>query len=169
MLLLSCNCPCACATTNEFQQQQQQHYIGIIIIKRWICRKICNNLCRCICMLLLLYNVLVVHLYLWMHNGRWTTRTTTWYTWPWPSLLQLTIDPWKTIILNTSGWWTPLSITHGSLEDHYTKQFSWQTDTPLLQLTIDPCKTTTPNKFHDRLTPPPPPIDHRCMEDHYTT
>ena len=80
MLLLSCNCPCACATTHKFQQQKQQLYIGIIIIKRWIIPKIWNNFCRWICMLLLLLlcNFLVLHLLLWMHNGRWTIRKTTW-------------------------------------------------------------------------------------------
>ena len=29
-------------------------------------------------------------------------------------------------------------------------------------------KTITPNNFHNRLNPTPPPIDHRSMEDHYT-
>ena len=60
-----CCCPAIVLVHVQLQInfQQQQHYIGIIIIKRWIIRKICNNLCRCICMLLLLlYNVLVVHL-----------------------------------------------------------------------------------------------------------
>ena len=64
--------------------------------------------------------------------------------WPCPSFLQLTIDPWKTIILNTSGWYTPC------------------------QSSMDLWKIITPNNFHDKLTPPPP-IDHRSMEDHYTT
>ena len=40
---------------------------------------------------------------------------------------------------------------------------------PPLQLTIDPWKITTENHFQDRLTPLPPPIDYRSMEDHYTT
>ena len=38
-----------------------------------------------------------------------------------------------------------------------------------LQSTIDPWKTITLNQFPDRLTPPPTPIDHRSMDDHYTT
>ena len=40
-------------------------------------------------------------------------------------------------------------------------QMSWP---PLLQSTIDLWNTTTPHKFW----PPPPPIDHRSMEYHYT-
>ena len=39
---------------------------------------------------------------------------------------------------------------------------------PLLQLTIDLWKTSTPHQFHGRLTPPPPPINHRSMQDHNT-
>ena len=37
------------------------------------------------------------------------------------------------------------------------------------QLSMDLWKTITPNNFHDRLTLPPPPINHRSTEDHYTT
>ena len=40
---------------------------------------------------------------------------------------------------------------------------------PPSQLSMDQWKTTTLNKFHGRLTPPLPPIEHRSMEDHYTT
>ena len=36
------------------------------------------------------------------------------------------------------------------------------------QLSIDIWKTITLHNFHDRLIPPPPPIDHRSMADHYT-
>ena len=36
-------------------------------------------------------------------------------------------------------------------------------DGPPCQLSMDLWKTITPNHFHDRLTPPPPPIDHRSM------
>ena len=39
---------------------------------------------------------------------------------------------------------------------------------PSPSLTIDLWKTTTLHQFHDGLTPPPPPINHRSMEDHYT-
>ena len=49
---------------------------------------------------------------------------------------------------------------------------------PLLQLSIDLWKTITPNKFHiyiaqctyihGRLNPPPPPIENRSLENHYT-
>ena len=46
---------------------------------------------------------------------------------------------------------------------------------PLLQLTIDLWNTTTTNMFniyqnaHILRADGPPPIDHRCMEYHYTT
>ena len=33
---------------------------------------------------------------------------------------------------------------------------------PLLQLSIDLCKTITPHKF------PPPPIEQRSLQNHYT-
>ena len=55
------------------------------------------------------------------------------------------------------------------------KVCSYLADVPTLgqwtpcQSSMDLWKTTTPNKFHDRLTLPPPPIDHRSMEDHHTT
>ena len=62
---------------------------------------------------------------------------------------QSSMDLWKTITLN--NFHDRLSLA------------------PLLQSTIDPWKTITPNNFHDRLTLPPPPIDHRSLEDHYTT
>ena len=47
---------------------------------------------------------------------------------------------------------------------------------PHLQFTIDISNTTTPNKFHIQQNahilradvPPQTPIDHRCMEYHYT-
>ena len=46
---------------------------------------------------------------------------------------------------------------------------------PLLQLTIDLWNTTTPNKFYilenahiPRADVPPPPINHRSLEHHYT-
>ena len=43
---------------------------------------------------------------------------------------------------------------------------------PLLQLTIDVWNTATPKKFHiqqkSHIPRSPPPIDHRCMEYHYT-
>ena len=40
-----------------------------------------------------------------------------------------------------------------------------QTPHPLLQLTIDLWKTTTPVQTDPN---PPPQINHRSMEDHYT-
>ena len=36
------------------------------------------------------------------------------------------------------------------------------------QSSMDIWKTITLPNFHDRLTPPPPPIDHRYMADCYT-
>ena len=47
------------------------------------------------------------------------------------------------------------------MADHYT-------DGPPGQSSMDLWKTITLHNFHDRLTPPPPPIDHRYMADHYT-
>ena len=61
------------------------------------------------------------------------------------------------------------------MEDHYTDYVSHieectdtSADRPysLLQLTRDLWKTTTPVQTDP---PTPPPIDHRSMEDHYTT
>ena len=55
--------------------------------------------------------------------------------------------------------------------------YSWQIDpTPSSKQGIDLWKTITPNKFHmwhnahilyGRLTPPPPPIELRSLENHY--
>ena len=108
----------------------------------------------------------------------WQTDTT--------PLLQLTIDLWQTNTLcctycrmhryqcrQTSP---PPPIDHKSLEDHYTISVSWQTDTtPLLQLTIDLWQTNTlcctycrMHRYQCRQTPPPPPIDHRSLVNHYT-
>ena len=75
-------------------------------------------------------------------------------------------------------WQIDPPIKHRSLENHYTAELSYivqctyshgRLTPPLLQLSINPSKTTTPNKFHDILTPPPPPINHGSMEDHYIT
>ena len=41
-------------------------------------------------------------------------------------------------------------------------------DGPSGQSSMDSWKTITLHNFHDRLTPPPPPIDHRYMADCYT-
>ena len=55
--------------------------------------------------------------------------------------------------------------------------YLWQIDpTPLLQSGIDSLNTTTPNLAdiaqctytHGRLTPPPPAIEHRSLENQYT-
>ena len=39
---------------------------------------------------------------------------------------------------------------------------------PPSQSSMDLWKTITLHNFHDRMTPPPPPIDHRYMADPYT-
>ena len=71
----------------------------------------------------------------------------------------------------------PSLINHRFMQDNYTDYIShidMCTDTsadrpyPLLQSTIDLWKTTTLHQFHGRLTPPPPPIQHRSLADHYT-
>ena len=73
----------------------------------------------------------------------------------------------------------PPLIDHRSMEYHYTKEvshiakctYTQGTCTPL-QLTIDLWNATTPNRFNIYqmyiYQGPPPPIDHRCMEYHYT-
>ena len=104
---------------------------------------------------------------------------------PHPQLHQITfiysrmhIYPWQTD--------PPPPIDHRSMEDHYTDSVSHIaecTDTsadrphPLLQSTIYLWKTTTLTQFHiqknaqipDQTDPTPPPIDHRSMEDQYTS
>ena len=115
--------------------------------------------------------------------GRYSTmHIYAWQTYP---SSQLSIDAWNTTTPDLAdladivqctymhGRPTPQSIEHRCLEYHYNKYgrystiqiYAWQTYP--LQLTIDPWQTTTPNKFHDRLTPPPPPINNRSMADHY--
>ena len=57
--------------------------------------------------------------------------------------------------------------------------YPWHIDPTPSQLSIDALNTATPNLpdpadiaqctyTHDRLTPPPPPIEHRSLENHYT-
>ena len=41
-------------------------------------------------------------------------------------------------------------------------------DGPPGQSSMDSWETITLRNFHDRLTPPPPPINHRYMAGHYT-
>ena len=102
-----------------------------------------------------------------------------------PPLPQLTIDVWKTTTPNKFHIWKnahipvqtdppPPPINHRSMEDHYT---SAERPHPLLQLTIDLWQTATLNKFHReknaqipvQTDPTLPPINHRSMEDHYTS
>ena len=83
-----------------------------------------------------------------------------------PPVLQLTIDLWETITPDKFHIYSTMHI------------YPWQIHpTSLLQLSIDLRKTITPNMFHiwhnayiliGRLTPPPPAIVHRSLENHYT-
>ena len=71
----------------------------------------------------------------------------------------------------------PPPIDHRSLEDHYTASVSWQIEPipssnwslisgrPLHWLCCTYCRM---HRYQCRQTPPPPPIDHRCMVNHYT-
>ena len=102
------------------------------------------------------------------------TASVSWHTDP--PLLQLTIDPWKTITPNLADL----------LADIYSTMhiYLWQIyPHPLLQSSIDTLNTATPNLahlmadlyiyieqctyIHGRLTPTPP-IEHRCLEYCYT-
>ena len=106
------------------------------------------------------------------------------------SLLQSIIDLWKTTTpqqFHGRLMPPPPPSSNRSMQDCYTDYISHIdvcTDTsadrphPLLQSSRDLWKTITPHKFHiyiaqctytyGRLTPPPPPIEHRSLEIHDT-
>ena len=152
MLLLSWNCHCAYATTDESQQQQQQYYTVITIIKQLMTTKILNNICRFICMLLLLLCLLYV---IWkdlLWSKAWNVNEFKFAWWIY------------------FGWWTPSSIKHGSLEDHYTiwqTNLLWEMD-PLVNWTWISGRPLHQIIFITDWTLPPPPTDHRSIEDNYT-
>ena len=100
--------------------------------------------------------------------------------------LQLTIDIQNSITPNNfyiqKNTHIPPLINNRPLEYmrfYYTKyvlhtEESTYTKASLLQLTIDLCNTTTPHMVniyqntHILREDVPPPIDHKCMEYHYT-
>ena len=96
--------------------------------------------------------------------------------WPDP-LLQLSIDFWINHYTASLSWqtdptpssnWAYISgkplhqISFIYSRMHIVLIFARQT--PLLQSSIDLWKTTSLHNLQDRLTPPPPPIEHRFLE-----